>query len=85
MPECQRRFTQKLDFTLSGDQKGCTKKPGIRDTLPIHFTSQFNTLKIFDYLLRLYPESASMVEKDGNNILHYAIVDYVNDIVGVEE
>ena len=44
--------------------------------LPVHTAAQFSTVEVMEYLLGLYPESASVVTADGSlNFLHLAVCD----------
>ena len=47
--------------------------------LPIHFATRYSTLDVMEFLLGLYPESASMVTTDGSlNLLRLAVSDKEN-------
>lgn len=62
-------------FKLNNDIRG----------LPAHSTARSNSLEALKHLLEMYPESALMVDSQGNNILHYAMKSTSIDISMVKE
>ena len=46
--------------------------------LPVHTAAFIGTVEIMEKLLELYPESASLLNPDGHNLLHLAVHDAGN-------
>ena len=53
--------------------------------LPVHYAAEFSTVEVMEFLLGLYPESASVVTSDNSSLLHLAVIDTQNTTSVMEE
>lgn len=77
-------FKELISLLLSIN-KDILKKTDSKGALVIHYSSQYSTVSDVQYLLKLYPESALLIDSVGFSVLHYCMVDKENSTAVVGE